>query len=85
VRPLAVGNSMIIASACCCGANEEGRHCGGGSNITDHDGALLVERWNHEGVVHAVVHPECVPEARRRNPWYRGRRPEIYVHEPREE
>jgi predicted amidohydrolase len=85
VRPLAVGNSMIIASACCCGDNEEGRHCGGGSNITDHDGALLAELWDREGIVHAIVNPEQVPEARQRNPWYHGRRPELYVHEPCEE
>lgn len=51
-------NSIIIASACCCGKNESGNPCRGGSNITDADGTLLSEIWDDEGVIFADVDPE---------------------------
>jgi len=79
VRPLAERNSMVVASACCCGENEVGDHCGGGSNITDHDGQLLTELWHGEGVICADIDPGRALEARVRNPWYSGARPRLYA------
>jgi predicted amidohydrolase len=78
VRPLARANSLIIASACCCGPDETGRHCEGASNITNYDGKLLTELWDKEGVLYADVDPEAAARARHRNPWFVGYRPELY-------
>lgn len=78
VAPLARANSMIMATACCCGRNEAGDACRGGSNITDKDAALLSEIWDREGVIYADVDPGTVPEARRRNPWFSGQRQDLY-------
>ena len=69
---------MIIAASCCCGPNEAGDWCGGGSNITDADGRLLVELWDQEGTISADVSPEKALERRTVNPLYRGQRPELY-------
>ena len=79
VRPLAGANAMIIASACCCGHDESGSLCRGGSNITDLDGSLLAEIWDREGIIYADVEPERVPSARRNNPWYTGQRRDLYL------
>jgi (R)-amidase len=78
VTHLAYRNSMIIAASCCCGLNENGNVCRGGSNITDADGHLLAELWDEEGVVVADVCPEKALALRAENPWYRGQRPELY-------
>lgn len=78
VRPLARMNSLIIAAACCCGKDEAGRICRGGSNITDKDASLLAEIWDREGIIYADVHPETVLEARRANPWFVGQRRDLY-------
>ena len=78
VQDLAYRNSMIIAASCCCGPDERGRTCRGGSNITDADGTLLAEIWDEEGVILADVSPASALEMRAENPWYRGRRPELY-------
>ena len=78
VTNLAAGNSMIMAVSCVCGKNERGYTCRGGSNVTNYDGVLLTEIWDKEGVVYADVDPAAVPEARRGNPWYVGRRPDLY-------
>ena len=78
VKSLAETNSMIMASSCCCGKNELGDICRGGSNITDHDGSLLAEIWDKEEVIYAYVDPGTVPRARSKNPWYVGRRQELY-------
>ena len=78
VRPLAEGNSMIIAASCICDENELGYKCRGGSNITGHDGTLLAEIWDEEGVIYADVDPAQALEARAENPWYVGRRPDLY-------
>ena len=40
-----------------CGKNERGYKCRGGSNITNHDGSLLAEIWDDEGVIYADVDP----------------------------
>jgi len=80
VRHLARGNAMIMAVSCCCGANEEGHPCPGGSNITDRDGRVLAEIWDRQGIIYADVDPASVPAARAACPWYTGRRPELYVH-----
>ncbi|HUU28078.1 MAG TPA: carbon-nitrogen hydrolase family protein [archaeon] len=78
VRRLAEANSMIMATSCCCGKNEQGDICRGGSNITDHDGSLLAEIWDREGVIYADVDPGAALKARSRNPWYVGRRQDLY-------
>ena len=78
VKDLAYRNSMIIAASCCCGLDEEGHACRGGSNITDATGDLLSEIWDHEGLIITDVYPDRVPSLRAQNPWYRGQRPELY-------
>ena len=78
VQGLAGANSMIMPTACCCGKNEEGGNCRGGSNITNHDGGLLTEIWDREGVIYADIDPEEALKARAENPWYVGRRPDLY-------
>ncbi|HUU70413.1 MAG TPA: carbon-nitrogen hydrolase family protein [Planctomycetota bacterium] len=79
VKDLAGRNSMIMAVCCCCGKNEVGDACPGGSNITDHHARLLAEIWYREGVIVADVDPASVPQARKANVWYTGRRPDLYV------
>jgi (R)-amidase len=78
VKDLANRNSMIIAASCCCGRDEVGRACRGGSNITGATGKLLSEIWDREGVIVADVLPGRVAAMRAKNPWYRGQRPELY-------
>ena len=78
VAPLAVANSMIIAASCCCGKDERGNLCHGGSNITDARGQLIAEIWDSEGLILADVHPEEVLSLRQDNPWYRGQRRDLY-------
>ena len=78
VKDLAYRNSMIIAASCCCGLDEAGHTCRGGSNITDATGNLLSEIWDHEGFKVADVCPGKVPNLRAQNPWYVGQRPELY-------
>ena len=46
--------------------------------MTNFDGALLGELWDEEGVVIADVEPERADAARAANPWFTGRRPELY-------
>jgi len=78
VVDLSSRNSMIIASSCCCGPNESGKNCRGGSNVTDAEGRLLAEIWDEEGVIVAEVDPAKGLDLRRENPWYRGRRTDLY-------
>jgi (R)-amidase len=78
VKDLAYRNSMIIAASCCCGIDEKGNPCRGGSNITDATGELISEIWDREGIIFADVNPDKVPNLRAQNPWYRGQRPELY-------
>ena len=78
VQGLAKANSMIMPTACCCGKDEQSNNCSGGSNITNHDGALLAEIWNREGVIYADVDPQEALKARAGNPLYRGRRSDLY-------
>lgn len=78
VAPLVRANTIIMATACCCGKNEAGRPCGGGSNITDKDGSLVAEIWDKEGIVYADLDPSTVPPARKLNPWFRGQRQDLY-------
>ncbi len=78
VKDLAYRNSMIMATSCCCGLDEVGNACRGGSNITDATGELLAELWDHEGIIIKDVYPEKVKDLRAQNPWYQGRRPELY-------
>jgi len=78
VVKLAETNSMIMAVSCVCGENELGYKCRGGSNITDHDGGLLSEIWDTEGIIYADVYPGAVKDARSNNPWYVGRRSDLY-------
>jgi predicted amidohydrolase len=78
VKGLAAGNSMIMAVSCCCGKNEEGDPCAGGSNITGPEGEVFAEIWDKEGIIVADVFPGKVSELRKANPWYTGLRPELY-------
>jgi predicted amidohydrolase len=78
VKDLASRNSMVIAASCCCGPDESGQLCRGGSNVTDADGRLLAEIWDREGIIMADVNPARALALRERNPWYRGQRPELY-------
>ena len=71
-------NTMIMATSCCCGKNEAGNKCRGGSNITDKDGSLMAEIWDKEGIIYADVDPGTVLDARNQNPWYRGQRQDLY-------
>jgi predicted amidohydrolase len=68
VKDLTSRNSMIIAASCCCGPDEQGRTCRGGSNITDADGTLLAEIWDKEGIIVAKVSPTKALEMRAENP-----------------
>ncbi len=78
VHPLVRANTMIMATSCCCGKNEAGNQCHGGSNITDKNGSLLAEIWDKEGIIYADVDPSTVLDARNQNPWYRGQRQDLY-------
>ena len=78
VRRLAGANSMIMATSCCCGKNESGRVCRGGSNITDGNGKLISEIWDREGIIFADVDPEAMLAARRKNPLFREQRRDLY-------
>jgi (R)-amidase len=80
VEDLAYRNSIIVATSCCCGLDEAGRTCRGGSNITDADGKLLAEIWDREGVILADVCSARALELRAENPWYRGQRPDLYCY-----
>ncbi len=82
VARLAETNSMIMATACVCGKDERGQPCRGGSNITNHNGSLLAEIWDRPGIIYADVDPAAVPAARQGNPWYRGRRGDLYARYP---
>lgn len=75
---LAIANSMVLAVSCCCGPDENGDHACGGSHIIGHDGTVLAERWDVPGLVVAEVDPAGVAAARAANPFYTGRRPELY-------
>jgi len=81
VKDIAYRNSMIIPTACCCGLNEKGYQCKGGSNITGAKGELISEIWEKEGVIFGDVYPGEVQQIREKNPWYKGLRPDIYHYE----
>jgi (R)-amidase len=78
VTDLARRNSMIMLVSCCCGINEKGEVCRGGSNITGPKGELITEIWDKEGIILGNVYPEQVAQIRKNNPWYQGFRPELY-------
>lgn len=79
VQGQAGDNSLYFAVACCCGVDELGHTCPGGSNITDYEGRLLTEIWDREGVIFADIDPGKAILHREQNPWFRGLRPEIYL------
>ena len=78
VKDLAYRNSMIIPSACCCGLNEQGYQCEGGSNITNFNGDLVDEIWDKEGMIMGDVYPGKVQKARKHNPCFKGQRQYLY-------
>jgi predicted amidohydrolase len=78
VKDLAYRNSMIIPTACCCGLNELGYKCEGGSNITGAKGELIEEIWDKEGLIISDVNPGEVPKIREENPWFTGLNPDVY-------
>ena len=78
VSRLASGNSMIMAVSCCCGPDEQGQSCSGGSNITGPSGQLLTEIWDHEGIIMHDVNPEDALAQREKNPWFVGQRRDLY-------
>lgn len=80
VEDLARTNSMIIAVSNCCGQNEVGDTCRGGSNVTDKDGTLIDELWDREGIIYADIDPSDVLELRNQNPLWKGQRPDLYYY-----
>jgi predicted amidohydrolase len=78
VKDLARRNSMIMPVSCCCGTDERGNECRGGSNITGPEGDLIAEIWDKEGFIIAGVQPGKVDGIRKKNPWYTGLRPDLY-------
>ncbi len=78
VYPLVRANSIVVATSCCCGKNELGYDCRGGSNIIDAEGSLLTEIWEKEGIIYADVQPGKVMNIRNANPWYKGQRQNLY-------
>ncbi len=78
VKDLAYRNSMIISSACCCGVNEMGDTCRGGSNITGPKGELIDEIWDKEGMIISDVYPDQVSSIRENNPLFKGQHPDVY-------
>jgi len=84
VESLAATNSILMATSCCCGVDETGRKCSGGSNITDAHGKLLAEIWDKEGVIYADVRPEEAMQIRKENCLYRGQRGDLYFYPARE-
>lgn len=79
VEPLAVDNSMIMAVSCCCGLDEQGNMCRGGSNITGPSGQLFAELWDKEGIIITDVDPDDALIQRQKNPWFVGQRRDLYV------
>lgn len=80
VKLLASHNSLIMLVSCCCGLDEQGKDCPGGSNITGAEGELIAELWDDEGIVISDVFPEYVEQLRRGNYNYRGLRPDVYYY-----
>jgi len=78
VRDLAARNSMWMAVSCCCGPDETGHICRGGSNITGPSGDLLAEIWDQEGIIVWDVYPEAALVQRQQNPWFMGQRQDLY-------
>lgn len=75
---LASKNSLFLAVSCCCGTDEIGQHCPGGSHIVNAQGKLLTELWDVPGILYADVDPSGCAAARAQNPWFNARRPELY-------
>jgi len=80
VQNLALTNSIIMPTSCCCGIDERGAVCPGGSHITGAKGELISELWDKEGIVISDVYPEHVEQLREQNHRYTGLRPEIYYY-----
>jgi 5-aminopentanamidase len=80
VKDLARRNSMIMPVSCCCGINEKGNSCRGGSNITGPKGELITEIWDKEGIILGDVYPGQIGQLRKDNPWYQGLRPDLYYY-----
>jgi (R)-amidase len=80
VKGLATNNSIIMPVSCCCGVDEEGNQCKGGSNITGPKGELIAELWDKEGFIVSDVYPDQVEKIRKDNPLFNGLRPEIYFY-----
>jgi predicted amidohydrolase len=78
VTDLASRNSMIMAVSCCCGPDEKGQLCRGGSNITGASGECLAEMWDREGIIIYDVDPEAALALRSENPWFIGQRQDLY-------
>jgi predicted amidohydrolase len=78
VTDLAYRHSMYIAVSCCCGPDEKGDICRGGSNITGPEGECLVEIWDREGIILYDVCPDRAFTLRGKNPWFVGQRQDLY-------
>ncbi len=78
VRDHAVRNSMIMAVSCCCGTDELGISCPGGSCIVNQHGMVLGEIWNREGILFAEIDPSGIEIERKKNPWINDRRGDLY-------
>jgi len=67
-----------MAVSCCCGSDEKGQLCRGGSNITAATGACLTEIWDSEGIIVYDVTPAEALSLREKNPWFNGQRQDLY-------
>ena len=80
VKDLARRNSIYMPTTCCCGLNERGLFCEGGSNITGPKGELITEIWDKEGLIIADIYPGTVGEIREKNYMYKGLRKDLYYY-----
>ena len=77
----ALHNSMYFAVSCCCGPDEKGEHCPGGSNITGYDGKPIVEIWDKPGIIYAEIDPDEALAHRPNNHYVFNRRDDLYYND----
>ena len=78
VRFHAIRNSMMMCVSCCCGTDELGNACPGGSNIVDAAGNVRSVLWESEGILYGTADRDEIMELREKNFWIRDRREDLY-------